>query len=109
MLTDVVMPGMNGRELVERFRRRWPLVHVLYMSGDKGDVVIRYGVETAADAFLQKPFTPPALARKIRQTLDRRGWTNEETNDRQACKYYPGCFLARQPADRARTRYAEAQ
>ena len=103
------MPGMNGRELVERFRRRWPLVHVLYMSGDKGDVVIRYGVETASDAFLQKPFTPPALARKIRQTLDRRGWTTEETNDRQPCKYYPGCFLARQTADGARTRYAEAQ
>jgi len=73
LLTDVVMPGMNGRELVERFRRRWPLVHVLYMSGYTGDAVIRYGVETAADAFLQKPFTPLALARKIRQTLDRRG------------------------------------
>jgi CheY-like chemotaxis protein len=73
LLTDVVMPGMNGRELVERFRRRWPLVHVLYMSGYTGDAVIRYGVETAADAFMQKPFTPIALARKIRQTLDRRG------------------------------------
>jgi PAS domain S-box-containing protein len=73
LLTDVVMPGMNGRELVERFRRRWPLVHVLYMSGYTGDAVIRYGVETAADAFMQKPFTPLALARKIRQTLDRRG------------------------------------
>lgn len=73
LLTDVVMPGMNGRELVERFRRRWPLVHVLYMSGYTGDAVVRYGVETAADAFMQKPFTPLALARKIRQTLDRRG------------------------------------
>lgn len=72
LLTDVVMPGMNGRELVERFRRRWPLVHVLYMSGYTGDAMVRYGVEAPADAFMQKPFTPLALARKIRQTLDRR-------------------------------------
>lgn len=72
LLTDVVMPGMNGRELAERFRHHWPLVHVLYMSGYTGDAVLRYGIETAADAFLQKPFTPLSLARKVRETLDRR-------------------------------------
>lgn len=72
LLTDVVMPGMNGRQLAERFRQQWPWVQVLYMSGYTGDAIVRYGVETAADAFLQKPFTPLGLARKVRQTLDRR-------------------------------------
>jgi two-component system cell cycle sensor histidine kinase/response regulator CckA len=70
LLTDVVMPDMSGREMAQSFRERWPKVKVLYTSGYTADTVVRYGVETAADAFIQKPFTPVGLARKVRQTLD---------------------------------------
>lgn len=64
------MPDMSGREMAQSFRERWPKVKVLYTSGYTADTVVRYGVETAADAFIQKPFTPVGLARKVRQTLD---------------------------------------
>ncbi|MEZ6031573.1 MAG: PAS domain S-box protein [Planctomycetaceae bacterium] len=70
LLTDVVMPEMSGREMAQSFRERWPKLKVLYTSGYTADTVVRYGVETAADAFIQKPFTPAGLAGKVRQTLD---------------------------------------
>lgn len=71
LLTDVVMPGMSGRETAEVFRQRWPKIKVLYASGYTPDAVIRYGVESETDAILEKPFTPLVLTRKIRQALDR--------------------------------------
>ena len=71
LLTDVVMPGMNGREVAESFRQRWPKLKVLYASGYTADTVVRYGVESEASAFLEKPFTPLSLTRKVRETLDR--------------------------------------
>ncbi len=70
LLTDVVMPGMSGREVAEAFRKLWPKLKVLYASGYTADTVIRYGVESEGSAFIEKPFTPLALARKVRQTLD---------------------------------------
>ena len=70
LLTDVVMPGMSGREVAEAFRKLWPNLKVLYASGYTSDTVIRYGVESEGSAFIEKPFTPLALARKVRQTLD---------------------------------------
>jgi CheY-like chemotaxis protein len=73
LLTDVVMPGMGGRELADAVRRRCPGVRVLYMSGYTDDAVIRHGVCRATDAFLQKPFTLPGLARKVRQVLEPAG------------------------------------
>jgi len=70
LLTDVVMPGMNGRELSERVASARPETRVLFMSGYSDDAVLRHGLKTATAHFIQKPFSIDALAAKIRRTLD---------------------------------------
>jgi CheY-like chemotaxis protein len=70
LMTDVVMPGMGGRELADLLRAREPHLKVLFQSGYTDDAVVRYGVVHAEVTFLQKPFTPQALAEKVRQALD---------------------------------------
>lgn len=69
LVTDVVMPGMGGRELADALKARRPQLKVLYMSGYTNDEVIRYGVTLAHDAFLQKPFTPTRLVAMVRATV----------------------------------------
>jgi len=70
LLTDVVMPGIGGREVAQRVLARHPTTRVLYLSGYTDDAVVRHGVVEENDAFLQKPFTPLALADKVRMVLD---------------------------------------
>jgi PAS domain S-box-containing protein len=70
VLTDVVMPGMSGRELVEELAKRKPELKVLYMSGYTDDTVVHHGVLDRGIAFLQKPIMPDALGKKVREVLD---------------------------------------
>lgn len=69
MITDVIMPGMNGRELAERMAILRPTMKVLYMSGYAEAMVFRKGVLEQGVQFLQKPFAPPELGRKVRNVL----------------------------------------
>jgi PAS domain S-box-containing protein len=71
LMTDVIMPGMSGRELAEEVLRQRPEARVLYMSGYTDDAVVVHGVVSAEVAFLQKPFTAASLARTVREALDR--------------------------------------
>jgi two-component system, cell cycle sensor histidine kinase and response regulator CckA len=70
LLTDMVMPGMSGRELAAQLAARRPGLRVVYMSGYPGDAAARGGALAQGSAFLQKPFEPDALARKVREALD---------------------------------------
>jgi CheY-like chemotaxis protein len=69
LLTDVVMPEMNGKELFRRINRRRPEVRVLYMSGYADDVIADCGVMDAEVHFIQKPFSVRALSVKVREAL----------------------------------------
>ena len=70
MLTDVVMPGMNGRDLARRVAELRPEVKVLYASGYTDDAIFRHGVLDDGSRFISKPFAPGELRRKIREILD---------------------------------------
>jgi PAS domain S-box-containing protein len=71
LLTDVVMPGMNGRELADRLAVKRPDMKVLYMSGYTNDAIVHHGVLDPKLSFLQKPFSQKALTHKLREVLDR--------------------------------------
>jgi len=64
------MPEMSGRELVERFAKLRPNTKVLFMSGYTDDAIVRHGVLRPGTAYLQKPFSPDTLGRKVREVLD---------------------------------------
>ena len=70
LLTDVVMPDVSGSELAQRLGALAPDMRILFMSGYSDTAVVRQGEVSAAAAFLEKPFTEKALARKVREVLD---------------------------------------
>jgi two-component system, cell cycle sensor histidine kinase and response regulator CckA len=73
LLTDVVMPGINGRVLAERLAPLQPGMKVLYMSGYTDSFIAGHGVLEAGTHLLHKPFTQETLARKVRELLDSGG------------------------------------
>jgi two-component system cell cycle sensor histidine kinase/response regulator CckA len=70
VVTDVVMPGVGGPELASRLEAARPGIRALFMSGYTDSAVVNHGLLSWATAFLQKPFTPNVLLRKVREVLD---------------------------------------
>ena len=70
LITDVVMPGMSGRELAKRLTSSCSSMRVLYLSGYTEDAIVHQGEAAPGTAFLQKPFTLQVLSRKVRELLD---------------------------------------
>ena len=73
IVTDVVMPDMNGLELAQKLQAIYPHLRCLFMSGYAADAIARLGVADKAVNFIQKPFVAPDLAVKVRQLLDAKG------------------------------------
>jgi CheY-like chemotaxis protein len=80
LVTDMVMPRMSGRQLVDLLAPTRPQMRILFMSGYTDEVVLRHGLLDAGVAFLEKPFSPINLARKVREVLDAKVKTKETSH-----------------------------
>jgi len=69
-VVDVVMPEISGPDLVRQLTHQRPKLRVLYISGYTDEAIVHHGIPESGTAFLQKPFLPDALARKVREVLD---------------------------------------
>ena len=69
-MTDVVMPGMNGRDLADRLLKDYPTMKCLFMSGYTANIITNQGVLSEGMNFIQKPFSRKELAAKVRQVLE---------------------------------------
>jgi signal transduction histidine kinase/CheY-like chemotaxis protein/ABC-type amino acid transport substrate-binding protein len=76
LLTDVVLPGMTGKELADRLKALRPEMKVLFSSGYTEDVIVHRGVLNPGISYLAKPYTPQGLAAKVREVLDQHGFRN---------------------------------
>jgi signal transduction histidine kinase/DNA-binding response OmpR family regulator len=70
LVTDVIMPGMSGRQLADRLAAERPGLKVLYLSGYVDEAITRHGIDAGKTALLTKPFSPAALARKVAEVLE---------------------------------------
>jgi two-component system, cell cycle sensor histidine kinase and response regulator CckA len=77
LLTDVIMPGMNGRKLADILRARRPDLKTLFMSGYTSNVIAHHGVLEADVEFLEKPFSRQSLLQRVREVLDKPALTGE--------------------------------
>ncbi|HHN46185.1 MAG TPA: response regulator, partial [Planctomycetes bacterium] len=73
VLTDVVLPGMSGKELAAMIERKHPGIAVLFMSGYTDNAIVHHGVLDPGVAFIEKPFSPDALLLKVHEMLERHG------------------------------------
>jgi two-component system, cell cycle sensor histidine kinase and response regulator CckA len=83
LVTDVIMPGMDGRDLAKALSSRFPGMKVLYLSGYTHDAVARHGVFFQEVSFMQKPFAPAALLAKVRDVLDGAESFGESSTERR--------------------------
>ena len=70
LLTDVIMPGLNGRELADRLQAERPEMKALFMSGYTDEAIARFKILKEGELFIQKPLTPSILTKAIRTALD---------------------------------------
>lgn len=70
LITDVVMPEMNGREFADQMKKQYPGIKCLFMSGYTADVIAHRGVLDEGIQFIQKPFSTKGLAAKVREVFD---------------------------------------
>jgi hypothetical protein len=77
MVTDVVMPQMSGSDLADELANRHPETRVLYMSGYTDKAIVSNGMLSGQVPFLQKPFSPDELRRKVREVLNARPTPNQ--------------------------------
>lgn len=70
LITDVVMPGMSGKELVEKILAHYPDIKIIFVSGYANDEISEYDLDRPGRAFIHKPFSPSVIAQKVREILD---------------------------------------
>jgi CheY-like chemotaxis protein len=78
LLTDVVMPETSGKEVADRVTKLVPHLRVLFMSGYTDEAIVHHGVLDSNVEFIQKPFTPLGLSKKVREVLDSNGHTQRD-------------------------------